>query len=530
MPAQKHLSPILQVDHLTFQFDNGETLFKDIALSLTARLTGLVGRNGAGKSVLASVLAGTRKATRGGVRLNGQCEFLSQLPSELTQSRQSIARFLEIEEQLLALKKVEQGSSDPQWFEVIGDQWQLEQEVSHLLTDLGLPVNTSLPCHTLSGGQLSRLRLWKLFHSRADLLILDEPSNHLDQEGRQWLLEQMLKFKGFILLISHDRMLLRNMEQILELNSKGLTVFGGHYDFYEEQKALKVAAFERQLENAQKERKQLKRRAQSNQEKADQRAAIGKRLRKSGGLPKIVLDGMKGSAEKSASKRLNAERTREEQSRKKLENLKQQQEQLKIQKLSLKSSDSRSERKVFIQDLVLPYGSDKPLNLVLDKRSRLHLSGANGCGKSTLMKVLLGDVQPFSGELSIHSEFFYLDQHFHLLKPELNLLENMAVFCSSIRELEVRQLLAGIGFRGEAVYRKVENLSGGEKMKLAMLIVSHQPEEPMLLLDEPDNHLDIDSRKMLAEALTVFQGAFILISHDDDFICEAGVNECLTLS
>ncbi|MBF4386175.1 ATP-binding cassette domain-containing protein, partial [Vibrio anguillarum] len=132
-------------------------------------------------------------------------------------------------------------------------------------------------------------------------------------------------------------------------------------------------------------------------------------------------------------------------------------------------------------------------------------------GKSTLLKTLLGEISLYQGELQLNTPLYYLDQHFGVIRAELSILDNLIQQCSGIKESDARTLLAGIGFRRDSVFRLGHMLSGGEKMKLAMLIVSHQPEQPLLLLDEPDNHLDLDSKIMLTQALCNYRGGFILV-------------------
>ncbi|MEF1341219.1 ATP-binding cassette domain-containing protein, partial [Vibrio rotiferianus] len=161
---------------------------------------------------------------------------------------------------------------------------------------------------------------------------------------------------------------------------------------------------------------------------------------------------------------------------------------------------------------------------------KVHLLGKNGCGKSTLLKTMLGKFSLQSGELKINTPFYYLDQHFGAIQPEISMLGNLMQHCEGMKESDARTLLAGIGFRRDSVFRLGSVLSGGEKMKLAMLIVSHQPTQPLLLLDEPDNHLDLDSKIMLAQALSAYRGGFILISHDQDFAAESGVSRSIELS
>ncbi|EGA64556.1 ATP-binding cassette domain-containing protein [Vibrio brasiliensis] len=521
--------PVIQANKISYQFDSGERLFDDISCSLVATRVGLVGRNGVGKSLFASILTDKVQPSSGSVMLNGTLASYSQLPSQLLSSSITVAQFLGYQEKLDAIQRIASGDCDSKWFDIVGDDWGLEHQLSQQLTELGLPPQVTFPCHLLSGGQLARLQLWKLFNSQFDLLVLDEPSNHLDGAARSWLVEQMARFPGHILLISHDRQLLRHMDQIWELSKLGLVQYGGNYDFYHQQKSTERAALERQIEAVRGEQKRLDVQAQKNREKAQQREAQGNKLRKSGSQSKLILDGMRDSATASVSNRLKNETSRKAMLEQKQQGLSERYEQIKQQKLYLEQGSQGRGKVLNIVAGVLPFGRREPLNLILEGDSKLHLAGGNGCGKSTLLKVLQRQLSLSSGELQINRPVCYLDQHFGLLSPELSMLENMLEHCAGMLDNDARTLLAGIGFRRDSVFRQASQLSGGEKMKLAMLIVSHQPESPLLLLDEPDNHLDLDSKLLLADALRNYQGAFVIVSHDMDFVAESGVTKSYLL-
>lgn len=522
--------PILQANQVSYQFANGETLFADISVTLQHRRVGLVGRNGSGKSLLARLLMGELSPTSGhAIRLGSALRY-SQLPSELLNGQVSIARFLDLEPALHALTQIEAGACDDQWFELVGERWSLKQDLQADLLAMGLPADVFFSCAQLSGGQLAKLQLWKLFQSQAQLLVLDEPSNHLDHAGRLWLCEQIRQFQGHVLLVSHDRMLLREMEQIWELSSLGLTQYGGNYDHYFAQKQQHAAAIERQLDSVHKQQKALQRQSQRNKEKANQRAAQGMKTRRSGSQPKILLNGLRDKATLSRSHRLKNEAGRSEKLQQKEQALQSRQEQGHDYKLYMESATQKGGQLLSIVAGKLPFVQTQPIHLQLYHGDKVWLEGDNGCGKSTLLKVIQGKQVLLEGSCQINVPVYYLDQHFALLPNLMSMLEAMQQMCCGISESDARTLLAGIGMRRDDVYRRIEQLSGGEKMKLAMLIVSHQANAPLLLLDEPDNHLDLDAKILLAKTLAHYRGALILVSHDHDFVTQVGVTGCCLLA
>ncbi|WP_172558744.1 ATP-binding cassette domain-containing protein [Vibrio fluvialis] len=515
--------PFLQATHISYQFDNGDTLFHSITCSMTQRRVGLVGRNGVGKSLLAELLSGERQPSTGSVALPNSVTMYRQLSSELLSGTRSIAEFLGKQAILDALKRIESGDCSQHWFDIVGDEWDLPAKLNQQLASMHLPQDPAFLCAKLSGGQLARLQLWQLLTSDAALLILDEPSNHLDTQAKQWLVDTMQTFSGAILLISHDRQLLREMDEIWELSGLGLQVFGGNYEVYAEQKRGELSAVERQLACVTKQQKQLEEQAQRNREKAEQRAAQGNKLRREGSQATILLDGKKDKATARAANRSKNEQLRKSHLQAKAQTLSARKEQLKGQKLYLAGCPQSTRKAITLTEAVLAFGNAKPKTFTVYAHEKVQLTGSNGCGKSTLLKTLLGEVVLASGELQLNSALYYLDQHFGAVREDRTVLENLLQQCAGMKERDARTLLAGIGFRRDSVFRQGKALSGGEKMKLTMLIASHQNTQPFLLLDEPDNHLDLDSKLMLAQALQQYQGGFMLISHDPTFAEESGV-------
>ncbi|MGL6312817.1 ATP-binding cassette domain-containing protein [Vibrio sp. WXL103] len=522
--------PYLQAYNIYHQFDNGERLFGPLSCVMTLQRVGLVGRNGVGKSVLASILCGERESSGGSVTSPHTFAVYRQQRSELLSGTESIAQYLGLDHVLAAINKIESGDCSEHWFEIVGEQWDLANQLARQLDEIGLPPEPDFACAQLSGGQLARLQLWRLFNSQVPLLILDEPSNHLDADAKQWLIASMRQFSGAILLISHDRSLLREMDEIWELSSLGLQTFGGNYDTYAEQKRAEQQAVERQLACVEKQSKHIEKQAQRNREKAQQRAAQGNKLRKEGSQAKILLDSKKNKATASASNRNKNQQHRREQLQDKSQSLQARKEQNKSQTLYLADAEPRARQVICMRQVRLLFGLSQPITMQVYALDKVHLQGGNGCGKSTLLKTLLGQFSLQSGELQVNTPLYYLDQHFALIRSELSMLDNLMHYCEGMNESDARTLLAGIGFRRDSVFRPGSVLSGGEKMKLSMLIVSHQPSQPLLLLDEPDNHLDLTSKQMLAQALANYRGGFILVSHDADFAQESGVQRQITLS
>lgn len=519
--------PVLQAQQLTFVLPSGEELFKPLSFTLRAQRVGVVGGNGAGKSVLAALINGELTPSGGVVNATPNRGIYRQQHAHLLKADVTIADVLGKTAVLTALQRISQGDYAQSLFDTVGDGWALEARLAEQLTALGLPADPQTCCATLSGGQLAILQLWHLFQSDHRLLILDEPSNHLDSRARHWLRGQIKTTPATVLLISHDRELLDDMQEIWALSEQGITQYGGNYTHYAEQKRAMEQAISRQLAAVQKQQAQVQEQAQRSREKAQQRASQGSRLR--GSQAKCLLDSKKDRATASAASRNKNTDARQLALQQKADKLKAVQHRYPQQTFQLATGQTEHKPAIAMLNAELAFGNAAPINLQIATTAKWHLCGNNGSGKSTLFRTLLGRLPLKGGTVSVNVPLYYLDQHFMLLEPALSLLGNLLNQCRGITESDARTLLAGIGFRRDKVFRLVASLSGGEKMKLAMLIVSHQPHRPFLLLDEPDNHLDLASQQILAAALSHYSGGFMLISHDRLFASEAGCTEQYSL-
>ncbi|WP_086479333.1 ATP-binding cassette domain-containing protein [Oceanospirillum sanctuarii] len=554
--TQHNVQTALITHQLTYQLPNGDRPFPELNLTLSDGITGLVGRNGCGKTLLAQLLAGTVEPSNGHIDYCGltpeQIGYFSQLDEfeSAGDTILSIADYLGLSEKLEALAAIEQGSSDAHWFECLGDDWLIREQLNEQLLELNLPLNPEYPVSQLSGGQHTRLRLWRLFRQMDSyrLLILDEPTNHLDQQGREWLINQIRAFQGSVLLISHDFTLLNKVDRIWELDSRGITEYGGNLIFYQQEKAQQSAALQRQKADLDKSIRKQNAEHQRNLEKAQQKAAQGKRLRKSGSQSKLLLDAKKEKAGGHLKPLNRRQAIHEERLNSHKESLREKlAEEIDIQIcLDGNGSGAASQSRKSIARLIsyhLPRGSSQPINLQLFSTDRWYLMGSNGSGKSTLFRLLAGQLpeqtinsseqNPSNSKVQEQSFssrrecFLYLDQHFNLLSSRGNLIETLRNASPELTESEARTLLAGIGFRRDKVFQSTESLSGGEKMRLALLLLAQtnqtRDERPFLLLDEPDNHLDLNAKHLLAEALKSYSGGFGLISHDVAFAQACGI-------
>ncbi|BBN83863.1 ABC transporter ATP-binding protein [Pseudoalteromonas sp. A25] len=523
---------VLHAYNLSYQFSNGDMLFNNLSCTLSHQRTALVGDNGVGKSILGKLLAKQLEPSLGHVELHGQVAMFSQEPQQLVNSNITIAQFLGYEKVFAALEAIAQGDYEQTLFDQVADHWRLPELLSAQLANLGLADNPHLPCCMLSGGQLARLRLWQLFNSSANVLILDEPSNHLDSNGRAWLLEQLNSFSGYALLISHDQQLLQHVTHIWELSNLGLKHYGGNIQHYLLQKDIEQQAVHQQLHELKRQQVQLKLQAQKDKEKAQQRASQGKKLRVQGSQAKVLLNSQKDKAGANLASKQKNQLQRNQKLLSKTEQLQLKSQQHNAIEFYFNERQEEAIAKktlVSLLDLQLPFGNASAINLQVKAGQKWHIKGNNGCGKSTLFKVLLNNLRPISGEVKVNTTLSYVDQHFSQLPSQLSVAQVVEQNCPTICKSDCYTLLAGIGLKHKKVEQPIASLSGGEKMKLTLLCASQQRPAPLLLLDEPDNHLDLRSRQQLAKALYDYKGSFLLVSHDAYFVEQISVTHTLTM-
>lgn len=514
----------LTLQGVSLVLPHGKTLFTQLDAQFDARPTGLVGRNGVGKSLLAQMLAGQIQPSAGQVLSAGRVHYLSQ---QAIAESATVAALAGVQPTLDALRRIEAGSTDVADFEAVGDRWDLQQRLQDALQAQGLGhVGIDTPVSALSGGQAMRVALMGAMLLDADFLILDEPSNHLDRPGRAVLIAQLQQWsqeqgKG-LLVISHDRQLLNAMERMVELTSLGLSSWGGNYDFYAQAKTQQVEHATEQLQQAKQERKRQQHALREQQERQKKREARGKQQGQEANQAKILLDRQKERSQGSAGKLALQQQAQREQLNARVREAAAQLEDEQAIVLHALPPMAGGVRTVAELDGVrLPFvqASEARVSMRLESGQRVGVLGPNGCGKSTLLKLLAGRLAPLEGSCRRVGHSAYLDQQLDQLPPDRTVLELMQEANAALPEAALRMRLAQLGLTAQKLAQPSGSLSGGERLKAALACALYaDPPAQMLLLDEPSNHLDLVSQKALQQMLAGYQGCLVVVSHDDAFL------------
>lgn len=495
--------------NLSFEIKD-RSLFQNLNFVFGNKHYGLVGPNGVGKSTLARLMLRELVPTSGSIEQSGKISYLAQ---HQERERQIVSDFLE-------------------------DIWSGHH--SHQLIDqlIGV-IDHSQALSTLSGGEWMRLRLAKILAQDPDMVILDEPSNDLDAKGKKELRHFLEKFQGGIILISHDQDILSTVDEIVELSNLGLRRFGGAIEFYlqeQQQERFRISERDKQLRD---EQKQIQRNNAMVKERQEKRMKQGAKMAKKGGIPKIILGGMKRKAQKTLG-RVEVQNNQsaqgiEERRRDFFEN------QILVPFAHFDfESNALPPTKILIElkDYIFRYHGnngplwDNPLSLTIRAQDRIHLIGDNGTGKTTLIKLMMGGKLngESTGILDRSSfSFAYLDQHYQNLDYSLSLFENL---CKETRfsDQELRNELALIGLDYERQNRKVSTLSGGELLRAGLAKALMGESIPsVIFLDEPTNNLDLDSQRFLRLGLNQYKGCLVVISHDSYFVKELELTQTIII-
>lgn len=504
---------ILTVKNISHVF-GGRTIFENVSFRLLkGEKVGLVGANGEGKSTFMKIITNKLMPDEGDIiwsnrvrvgymdqhaelnkgdsirdALRSAFDYLYQIEAELNDTYMKMAEANEAESE-----KLMNTAAELQDILDMNDFYNLDTKVEEVARGVGLSdIGLDRAVDDLSGGQRTKILLAKLLLQNPDILLLDEPTNYLDEEHISWLKDYLLKYENAFILISHDIEFLNSVVNIIyHVENATLTRYVGDYNeflrLYELNKKQLEAAYEKQ---------------QNEINNLQDFIARNK--------ARVATAGMARARQKKLDKmdiiELNKEKPKPE--------------------FNFKTART-SDKLVFeTKDLVIGYDSPlcKPLNLTLERGQRVAIVGANGLGKTTLLKSLLGQIKPISGEVELGSNQFigYFEQE--ILNPsEKTCIEEVWDEFPAYTQYEVRSALAKCGLTTEQLESKVYVLSGGEQAKVRLCKIMNN-ETNILLLDEPTNHLDVDAKDELKRALNAYKGTILMVCHEPDFYKDV-VNE-----
>lgn len=528
---------MLTLQDVVYAHPNKDILFNGLNLIVNKHeKIALVGNNGTGKSTLLQIMAGRLKPVEGLVQIQDEPYLVPQIFGQFNDC--TVAEALGVAPKIEALSQVLAGEATDENMNLIDNDWNLEERCKLALDQWELGnVAFAQKMETLSGGQKTKVFLAGIAVHRPEIVLLDEPSNHLDTVSRKLLYHYIQHTKNTLVVVSHDRILLNMLHTVCELNPHGLTLYGGNYDFYAEQKSLANHAVARDLkdrEKALRKARETEREALERQQKLDAR---GKKKQEKAGMPTIVMNGLRNSAERSTAQLKGVHAEKVDSLKQELQQLRQGQPQTDKMKLDLAHAKLH-QGKMLVRALTVNLNRNghwlwrEPISLQLNSGGRMAIKGGNGSGKTTLIKLILGELQPQQGTVErMPMKAIYLDQDYSLIHNELSVYEQAQHFNTGLlQEHEIKIRLNRFLFGKDDWDKPCWALSGGEKMRLMLcaLTIAHQAPD-LIVLDEPTNNLDLQNIAILTTAINEYKGSLLVVSHDEYFLEQVNVAETILL-
>jgi ATPase subunit of ABC transporter with duplicated ATPase domains len=507
---------LIQLNNASFRYGTEEYLFENLKLTIKeGDRTAIVGINGSGKSTLLKILTGELPVDDGEITINSKPYYVPQIDLAVNQENLHVYEYIE------------------QFYE---EWWEIPSEVERLFN---LEINPDALAKTLSGGELMKLNLAIALKHNPDVLILDEPTNHLDVKSIKALIDFIkapANDKYTYVVVSHDIFFINSIvNKIWELDKKTVTAYGGNYDFYLQQKEFQLNGLKKQYDVAKSQLERAKENEQKEIERQAHKANQAKRAFIKGSMDKFRFSEGKQAAS-SAQHGINTaiERLKEE-AEEKLDIF--ETEERKLAFMHIKNTNENVGRTVVeLKEAQLTVDKKvllKDINLHITYGDRLVIAGDNGTGKSSLIKAVLEKGTDFKSNQNIKLEgniyvgenlaWVYIDQNYSLIKPELDLIQNLMTYNNSVTENIAKEQLGKYKFRTKSELQKLgKNLSGGEMVRLVMAMITTNPVD-LLIMDEPTNNLDVATVEVLIKSLNVYKGSLIVISHNIDFLNKIAV-------
>jgi len=535
-------TPRIIVNNLLFRLEHTPVSFNEASMSFESLKYGIVGDNGVGKTTFLKLLSGELVPDEGSIRCNGIISLVPQSHAAFSKTA-TIRDVLGVSEITAALDRINKNDYEENDFDTVAENWDIENRIETALRTFNLwPINLDMLFASLSGGEKTKVLLAKTFIFPCDFILFDEPTNNLDKLSRDVLYHYIESSPKGMLIVSHDRMLLNKMDRVIEITTKGIDVYGGNYDFYKEQKTIKLNAIQQEIQARTESLAKSKRVIQTRMERHQQNVARGRRGKASQIKSKGSYDKLGFKLEQERSEKTN--RRIRIQADRKLEFVNKQldeaKEQLEVKEsidASLAATRAPNNKIILkIEDLCFKYPNETSLlinnfDFQMTGPERVAITGPNGCGKSTLIKLIRKLLTPLSGTINVGVDHIaYLDQEVSHLDKDLNLVDNFLKLNPEAQPFDAYSALAAFKFRNKDAEKRVVSLSGGERMRagLAISLMSKRPPQ-LIILDEPTNHLDLHSIEAIESILKLYQGAILAISHDEFFLKNIGVERAIVM-
>ncbi|MBK1665977.1 ABC transporter [Rhodospirillum rubrum] len=514
------MSASIALANLGWSTPDGTALFTNLTLTFGPERIGLVGRNGAGKTTLLRLIQGALAPQAGTIQVTGTLGWLRQDVSSTP--KDTLADLFGAAPALALLDRAEIGQATAT--ELAEADWTLPARIESALSRFGIEADLQTPLYALSGGQRTRAGLAALIFSAPDFLLLDEPTNTLDRSGRQAVIDLIKGWRGGAIVVSHDREVLEEIDGIVDLTTLGATFYAGNYSHYRLRRAEDLQTAAQDVAHAAKRQAESDRRAQQAAERKARRDSAGRKARVRNDQPKILLDRAKERAETSGGANARLREARRKEAQADLAAARARIEVLQPIRMDIPSTHLPADKLVArLEGVTGGYDADRPvignLSLTLTGPERIAFTGPNGCGKTTLLWLITGKLRAQRGRIDLYVPHAFLDQQVGLLDPGLSIRDNFVRLTPQADENQCRAALARFRFRAGDALQTVGTLSGGQKLRAGLACTLGRAQPPgLLMLDEPTNHLDLEGIEALEAALSAYDGALLVVSHDEAFL------------